>query len=65
VPLTDDGLAGYDRLLGAGDLTGDGRPDLLARARRSGTAYILPGSLSGVGTSVRVAGGWGRYTMIG
>jgi hypothetical protein len=65
VPLTDDGLAGYNALIGAGDLTGDGRPDLLARARLTGTAFILPGSLTGVGSGVRVAGGWNRYSMIG
>jgi hypothetical protein len=65
VPLSDDGLAGYDQLLGAGDLTGDLRPDLLARSRRTGTVFILPGSLTGVGSRVRVAGGWRQYTMIG
>jgi hypothetical protein len=65
VPLTDDGLAGYNALIGVGDLTGDGRPDLLARARLTGTAFILPGSLTGVGSGVRVAGGWNRYSMIG
>jgi hypothetical protein len=65
VPLADDGLTGYDRLMGAGDLTGDGQPDLLARAGRTGIAFILPGSLTGVGSRVRVAGGWRQYTMIG
>ena len=34
---------GYDWLLGVGDLNGDRRPDLVARARPTGTLYLLPG----------------------
>jgi hypothetical protein len=36
-------LGRYRRLSGAGDLSGDGHPDLLA-VTATGTAYILPGS---------------------
>ena len=66
VPLASDtGLRRYNRVMGAGDLNDDGRPDLLATTRRGGTAYILPGSPTGLGTPIRVAGGWRAFTMIG
>lgn len=35
----------------AGDLTGDGRPDLVAV--RSGVAYVVPGTASGLGTWIK------------
>jgi hypothetical protein len=66
VSLTSaSGLGRYNRVMGAGDLSGDGRPDLLATTRRGGTAFILPGAPAGIGTPIRVAGGWGEFTMIG
>ncbi|MDQ3628411.1 MAG: VCBS repeat-containing protein [Actinomycetota bacterium] len=66
VPLLGGrGFDRYDRILGAGDLTGDGRPDLLARSSSSGMSWILPGSRTGVGERIRVADGWGSHTLIG
>ncbi|MER7758594.1 VCBS repeat-containing protein [Streptomyces sp. NPDC097619] len=37
------GWGGFDRLFGAGDLTGDGRADLIARTT-GGTLYVYPGT---------------------
>jgi len=66
VPLLGGrGFDRYDRILGAGDLTGDGRPDLLVRSSSQGLSWILPGSRTGVGERIRVAGGWAGYTLIG
>ena len=58
VDLTSEvNLGRYRRLSGAGDLSGDGHPDLLA-VTRTGTAYILPGSFRGLGAPIRVARDW-------
>jgi hypothetical protein len=58
VPLdSEPDLGRFRRLSGAGDLSGDGHPDLLA-VTRTGTAYILPGSVGAVGTPIRVARNW-------
>ncbi|MFF0484147.1 FG-GAP repeat domain-containing protein [Streptomyces sp. NPDC004435] len=55
----------YDALVGPGDLSGDGRGDLLARDR-SGVLYLYRGN--GYGTAfasrVRVGGGWGAYDKL-
>lgn len=59
------GFGRYDRIIGVGDLTGDGRPDLLARSSRQGAAWIVPGSRKSVGQRIPVAGGWGSYSLIG
>ncbi|MEV6550936.1 VCBS repeat-containing protein [Streptomyces sp. NPDC051597] len=56
----------YDTLLGAGDVTGDGRPDLLARDR-AGTLWLYKGTgnpSAPFATRTRVGGGWNTYTMI-
>jgi hypothetical protein len=43
-PVRVRGLAGYDALLGGGDLTGDGVGDLLVRRTSDGAGMILPGA---------------------
>jgi hypothetical protein len=48
-----------------GDLTGDGFPDVLARAASSGRLWLLPGKGSGFGTRRFVADGFGRYDLGG
>ncbi|GGV02807.1 hypothetical protein GCM10010275_47410 [Streptomyces litmocidini] len=55
----------YNHLVGAGDLSGDGRGDLLARDR-SGVLYLYRGNAYGtaVGARVKVGGGWGAYDRI-
>ncbi|MFB6901070.1 FG-GAP repeat domain-containing protein [Streptomyces hydrogenans] len=55
----------YDRLVGPGDLSGDGKADLLARDT-SGVLYLYRGNGAGTGfaSRVRVGGGWGAYDRI-
>ncbi|MFJ7153710.1 FG-GAP repeat domain-containing protein [Streptomyces sp. NPDC101118] len=52
----------YDSLVAPGDLTGDGRPDLLARSSASGYLYLYPNNgRGGFGSRVLVGGGWNAY----
>jgi len=61
---TGPSLAGYNLLAATGDVTGDGKSDLIARDT-SGHLWILPGDGAGhFTTPVEVAGGWGQYTAI-
>ncbi|MFF9146853.1 FG-GAP repeat domain-containing protein [Streptomyces sp. NPDC014861] len=55
----------YDRLVGPGDLSGDGKSDLLARDR-SGVLYLYRGNGAGTGfaSRVRVGTGWNAYDQI-
>ena len=53
----------YDRLVGARDLTGDGRADLIARDR-SGVLWLYKGTGSvsaPFAARVRIGGGWNAY----
>ncbi len=53
--------SGYNAIVGAGDLTGDGRPDLLERDS-SGTMWISPGDGRGsFGPRIKAATGWQGY----
>ncbi|MFI8514837.1 FG-GAP repeat domain-containing protein [Streptomyces sp. NPDC085460] len=58
-----DGWSAYDKLVGAGDYTGDGRTDLLARTA-SGNLYVYAGtgkaSAPFKGRKL-IGGGWGAY----
>ncbi|MEU7113611.1 FG-GAP-like repeat-containing protein [Streptomyces sp. NPDC046182] len=55
----------YNTLVGAGDLSGDGKGDLLARDG-SGTLYLYRGNGQGTAfaSRVKVGGGWGVYNKI-
>ncbi|HYO38267.1 MAG TPA: FG-GAP-like repeat-containing protein [Nocardioidaceae bacterium] len=55
----------YDWLLSAGDLNGDGRPDLVARARATGTLWTLPGTTSGFGQRRPFVARMGRFDLAG
>ena len=60
------GWGGYT-MVNSGDLTGDGKPDLLARDS-SGNLYVYPGTgstTSPFGPRTKVGYGWGGYTMVG
>ncbi|MGH3370032.1 MAG: N-acetylmuramoyl-L-alanine amidase, partial [Nocardioidaceae bacterium] len=54
---------GYNLTSGAGDLTGDGRPELLVRAAGR-LSYVPMASRRALGTPVRMAGSWGRFSVI-
>ena len=54
----------YNRIVGAGDLTGDGRPDLLARTP-SGDLYRYASLGNGqLGARVKIGYGWNIYDQI-
>ncbi|MCX3063755.1 N-acetylmuramoyl-L-alanine amidase [Streptomyces sp. GXMU-J5] len=59
------GWTGYT-ILGMGDLTGDGKADLLARDKY-GYLYVYPGTgdpTSPIGSRTKVGHGWTTYTMV-
>ncbi|MEV7613981.1 VCBS repeat-containing protein [Streptomyces sp. NPDC089799] len=64
---TGTGWQVYNKLIAGGDLTGDGRGDLLARTP-SGDLYLYraTGAATGnpFGGRVKVGGGWGAYDQI-
>ncbi|MFE9255752.1 FG-GAP repeat domain-containing protein [Streptomyces sp. NPDC006879] len=56
----------YDRFVGAGDLTGDGRADLLARDS-AGALWLRKGTgraAAPFGPKVKVAGSWKKYDLL-
>ncbi|WP_411077010.1 FG-GAP repeat domain-containing protein [Streptomyces sp. cmx-10-25] len=60
------GWGTYDKLAGGSDLTGDGRPDLVA-ADRAGALWLHPatGNASApFGARKRIGGGWGAYNQV-
>ncbi|NYI07948.1 FG-GAP repeat domain-containing protein [Allostreptomyces psammosilenae] len=61
--LIGPGWQAYNRLLGGGDITGDGRADLLARTP-AGDLYLYRGTGSASApfqTRVRLGGGWSAF----
>ncbi|HEU4514526.1 MAG TPA: N-acetylmuramoyl-L-alanine amidase, partial [Nocardioidaceae bacterium] len=60
--LLSDQWGGYDLTAGVGDLDGDGRNDLVARAGR--TLYLVPGAGRGLGAPVAIPGDWSQYSNI-
>ena len=52
----------YDLTAGADDLTGDGRPDLVARSGR--VLHLVPGTRAGIGAPVALAGSFGGYDLL-
>ncbi|MFD8010948.1 FG-GAP repeat domain-containing protein [Streptomyces sp. NPDC058955] len=55
----------YNQLVGVGDVSGDGRPDMIARDT-SGVVWLYKGTTSTTApfaTRVRVGGGWGIYNQ--
>jgi hypothetical protein len=59
------GWGGMSAVLGPGDLTGDGRPDLLARRASDGTVWVYPGTgRASFQPRLQVASGWNRYDRV-
>jgi hypothetical protein len=52
------GWQGMDVVVGAGDLSGDGIPDVLARERATGVLWLYRRTTSGWGARLRIGGGW-------
>ncbi|WP_327289954.1 FG-GAP repeat domain-containing protein [Streptomyces sp. NBC_01198] len=63
--LMSSGWSSYNLIIGPGDLSGDGKGDLLGRDT-SGKLYLFRGTGSGLGLAGRqlVGGGWGAYNAI-
>jgi hypothetical protein len=60
------GAGRYDEMLGAGDVDGDGRPDVITRQASNGTLWLLPGSSGSSLAARRLVGtGFGRYDLLG
>jgi len=52
------GWQGMDVVAGAGDMSGDGIPDVLARAQATGVLWLYRRTTSGWGATLRIGGGW-------
>lgn len=53
------GWSGMDRVVGVGDVTLNGIPDLVVRQASTGTLYLYPGYANGaLGTRVTIGTGW-------
>jgi Peptidase_C39 like family/FG-GAP-like repeat len=53
------GWNGMTELTGIGDLTGDGKPDLVAAQKSDGTLWVYPGGTNALGTRIKIGtGGW-------
>ncbi|MEU9452757.1 VCBS repeat-containing protein [Streptomyces sp. NPDC048277] len=54
----------YNSVVGVGDITGDGRPDLVSRDT-SGNLHRNSGDGKGsFGARVKIASGWGAYKSL-
>lgn len=59
------GYARYDRIVGRGDLDGDGRPDLVARERKTGFIWLIPGTPTSLRPRQFMAGRAPNLDLIG
>ncbi|MEV7613324.1 FG-GAP-like repeat-containing protein [Streptomyces sp. NPDC089799] len=59
------GFNAYDVLTSAGDVTGDGRADLLGRQASTGDLYLFAhDGKGGLAPGVKVSGGWKSYKQV-
>ncbi|WP_181803919.1 FG-GAP-like repeat-containing protein [Streptomyces shenzhenensis] len=55
----------YNLLTSPGDITGDGRPDLIARKASTGELFVYKGTSAGkLSARVKIAGNWSGYKKI-
>jgi hypothetical protein len=64
--LVANGWGGVSALMAPGDFSGDGRPDLLLRAKDDGRLMLYRGNSAGglAGTGIQVGTGWGPFTAL-
>ncbi|WP_328554458.1 FG-GAP repeat domain-containing protein [Streptomyces sp. NBC_00358] len=63
--LASSGWTQYDVLTSPGDVSGDGRPDLIARAASTGTVYLCKGTSTGtLSARVKLYDNWKGYKKI-
>ncbi|MFJ4513248.1 FG-GAP-like repeat-containing protein [Streptomyces sp. NPDC088816] len=67
-PYTTLGKSGwnqYDVMVSTGDITGDGRPDLIARQASTGDLYLFKATSAGkLSARVKIASNWKKYKKI-
>ncbi|MFE2423912.1 FG-GAP-like repeat-containing protein [Streptomyces hokutonensis] len=67
-PYTSLGTSGwnqYDVLTAPGDISGDGRPDLIARSASTGTVYLYKGTSAGkLSARVKLYADWRTYKKV-
>jgi hypothetical protein len=63
--LATSGWTQYDVLTSPGDVSGDGRPDLIARVASTGTVYLYKGTSTGtLSARVKLYDAWKSYKKI-
>lgn len=63
--LASSGWTQYDVLTSPGDVSGDGRPDLLARNSSTGTVYLYKGTSTGkLSARIKLYDNWKTYKKI-
>ncbi|WP_406838093.1 FG-GAP-like repeat-containing protein [Streptomyces sp. AHU1] len=63
--LASSGWTQYDALTSPGDVSGDGRPDLIARVASTGTVYLYKGTSTGtLSARVKLYDNWKSYKKI-
>ncbi|MFF5496011.1 FG-GAP repeat domain-containing protein [Streptomyces aquilus] len=63
--LASSGWTQYDVLTSPGDVSGDGRPDLIARNASTGTVYLYKGTSTGkLSSRVKLYDNWNGYKKI-
>ena len=58
IKIGNSGWNGMNKLTGVGDITGDGRPDLIAVKISDGTLWVYPGATKAVGTRKQLGTSW-------
>jgi hypothetical protein len=60
-----DSFAAYDRIVGTGDVTGDGLPDVLATEKTTGRLWLFPGTATGLGPREYLSPDLSRFALLG